>query len=192
MNKILFLFSLVLFSSVSIAQSKEQKNIKKVVEKVMELNEAGKYKQALDFTYPQLFELVPRELMEEQIDKLFGDNGEMSINMENFEMSEVGEIVNAKTADYAFVPYSFLMTMTYNEGEFTEEGFGFIKSALQGKFGEENVTMDYEKRSFFIQSNSRMIAIKDHDTKDWKLLQLDESQIEMFKMILPEDIAEAI
>ena len=83
MIKTVVLFSLVFFTSFAIAQSKDQKAIKKVVSKVIELNEAGNYKESLDYTYPALFDLVPREMLEEELDKLFGEGGEITIKMEN-------------------------------------------------------------------------------------------------------------
>jgi len=86
LKKIIFFLSLVLFSSAAIAQSKDRKAIKKVVSKVIELNEAGKYKESLDYTYPALFDLVPREMLEAELDKLFGADGEVTIKMENLNM----------------------------------------------------------------------------------------------------------
>ena len=181
----LLLFAFVITSAT--AQSKDQKAIKKVIAKVIELNEAGKYKESLDYTYPGLFELVSRELLEEELDKILGDNGELTIAMKNFDMGDVGEVISTSSADVAITPYSFTLMMTFKE-EMDATTLGFVAEALKNQFGADNVDIDEETGTLIIDNQSRMLAIKENGTNDWTLLELKQEQIEMYELILPEDI----
>jgi hypothetical protein len=174
------------------AQKSDKKAIKQVVDKFIELTESGDYVKALDYTYPGLFKIAPKELIAEQLEATLGDESEMKITMEDFKLSEIGDITKGDSASFTVIPYSYKMTMAYKSEDVTNEVLEFTAGILQGQFGEENVTIDEENKSLVIINNSRMLAIKDHDAEEWSMLELKSDQMAMMELILPAEVYEAI
>ena len=128
----------------------------------------------LDFTYPKVFTIAPREKLKEALEE--GFNGEdVKVVMDSMQIQKVFPVFTLGEGTFAKIKYSFVMFMTFKESENEEnqqEDNEFMLSMLGETYGQDNVSFDHLRKAIKIKVNSEMAAIKDEYAKEWCFMDM--------------------
>lgn len=184
MQKIYFL-SLFLLAQVAIFAQSETEQIKQTVVEYMAIVENKDYQKTMDYLYPKLFEIVPKSIMKEALQKQ-AENTDVVIEIDNSTIQKVSKILLVNGVKYALVDYSFLMTMIISEKD--KDGLETMKVLFEAKYGKEKVVLNREKRTLGINVSSAAYLIRDPQYDGWKFLERKEEMLPLLGKILPKKV----
>lgn len=131
----------------------------------------------MDYTYPKLFTLVPREKMEEMMKGLFNSE-EITVSMDSLKVDSVYEVFKINEGSYAKIMYSMRMIMKLKP----EEGVSKEKQAetnemmfdiMKAQYPGDRVSMD-SNGVLYIYTRKPMVAIRDEYAKEWCFMNINE------------------
>ncbi len=189
MNKKLILFLLIIigaFSSDKIyAQEKKtdqnsdsNQEILKRFQAFFDATAERDSRKMVEYIYPKLFELVPKETLIQSMDKA-NENSEMNIVIRDSKIGEISSEITIDEIKYAIIPYSFLLVMEEKEKKISEEedeknnmdALDFVKQIFQGRHGEENVFYDKKAGRLEVNIITKAIAVKENATSEWTFIE---------------------
>lgn len=182
-------FFITLFLScsiVSFSQNKEQKTILEDTQKMIGYFETKNYDGFLDYTYPEVFNIVSRDALKQALELTLNGSDEMKFEMLDTDVStfQVSDIFSNESKEYAFLVYPMKMKMTFLKEEFDTEAKEMMIDMMAMKGFEAHFL---NSNTMQIEKFSLIIGIKDELTNDaWKYLNYDESPL--FSQVLSEEI----
>lgn len=190
MKKLLFPL-LFIFSFAASAQD----DLRKTAEEYLRIAEAKDSEKIMDYMYPRFFELYPRQLMVEIMDKSFNDPA-FKIELMDSEILNISPLKTVDTVTYSVVDYSFVMTLKYVESEGSplpdEEAIQLTRGIFEQMYGKENVTYIPEETKFRLLAKKNMLVLKTPAFSSWKVLGIDENLKPVMKKIIPEAIIDGL
>ena len=189
MKKILFYITLLLSTNIAV-RGQEDPGLKKRLDVFLEANQQLDFEKIMDFTYPKIFSLVPREQLTEFMKSAF-NTPELTIRMDSLKIIRIHPVFSMGGASYAKVNYSMLLFMTPHgeekDVEKDQEAGRAVADGMKQQFGAENVSYDSSTNTIRIYNRADMIAVKDELSKDWSFLNLRNSDPIMEKLF-PADV----
>lgn len=180
MRKIVLLFCLFV-SQIVLAQKDAE--LEKRLSEFMVINDGMDLNKVMDYTYPKLFTIVPREKLMEAMQAAF-DNEEMTIKLDSFKKNTIFPVFNLENGSYAKVIYSMIMLMAFKEdqgdslsAEDKKERDDFMISHMESEYGKGNASIDQATGLLKIKVTSPMVAIKDSYAKQWSFVNLEENEM---------------
>lgn len=180
-----------LFTCTVIAQSQKE-TITKHAETYYDYLNNQNFDGILDYMYPKVFEMAPREQMKMGMQQMF-NSPDMKIEFLSNDVTHVSDEKAVDGITYAVVFYNSKMKMTFlsemdkpadDQASFLE----FMKTTMQTQFGSGNVTSDPETMSLVINMDSNMFAINDPKYKTWKFIGNDDAMKSLVDTIVPEAV----
>lgn len=193
MKKLIHFLASALFITGTIQASHADDSLEALNKVLLAYNEAtinGDVDTILDYTYPQLFDLAPREQMQASLEQMFTSEGAPEIF--NLDTNVDGPIQNYNDGVFTTVTASTDMSMKSPDPENTETN-EFMLNMLQEQMGaSSSVAFDDENGSFNISRAGKLIAINEGDS-EWKLIDYEQAlAVQATTPIIPEDIAEKL
>lgn len=190
--KQLFTICLTLCMTLTIAAQSHIEVITKEANTYYEYMTNQNFDGVLDYMYPKVFEMAPREQMKMGMEQMF-TSPEMKIEFLNNDVTSVSDKMEAEGITYAAVYYNSKMKMTFlSELEKSEDDkktfIQFMKTTMDTQFGEGNVKADQETMSLVINMDATMFAIKDPKYNGWKFIGNDDAMQSLINSIIPENI----
>jgi hypothetical protein len=191
MKKITWLLVIACFAAPATAQ--EDTALTNRLLKVLEHTRAMDMEKVLDYTYPKLFTIVPREQMLEALKSSY-DTEEFVIGLDSVEIDTIFPAFIIEGASYALIRHTMLMRMKYKEPLDTAdtEDQELLALGMEQQFGEGNVRFDKEKNSLNIFMLSDMVAIKDSFAKEWCFVNFEEDNPTMLKMLFSDKVLDKL
>jgi len=196
MKKTLLLFSVFLSANFLFAQDDAAKTeIKTAFDGYFATLKSKDNTAAMDYIYPKLFDMVPKQMMIELMDQMYADTT-MEIWFDNPQLQDISEIVKVEDGRYALVSYSFqmyikLLEVDETEGE-EESVIAMTHSMYNQMFGVENVKLLEGENTFSIFTENKLISINDELTEGWKFLEKNETMAPLLQQILPAEVLEKL
>ncbi len=159
--------------------------LKQRMQDFMDANQKQDFKKVLDYTYPKLFELVPKATLEESMKEAFATT-EFVMKTDSLHVDSLYPVFKAGKGQYAKVDYSMVMRVILNEADSTGQLKDNYITAFTGKFGAENIRRDDAGNAIHIIVHSKMIAAKDDVSKNWTFVNLREGEQMMEKLFSKE------
>lgn len=158
--------------------SKVNGSLEQRLSEFMQVNDKMDLEKVLDYTYPKLFEIVPRPQLLEAMKQGF-NNDEVKVELDSLQVDKIHPIFDEGKGSYAKVIYSMVMNMSLLKNNNDEETSKVILATLREKYGENNVTSN-EAGVIRIRTTSPMVAVKDAYAKEWSFVNLkdDDPMIE--------------
>lgn len=189
-KSLLQIFFFLFITSNSFSQSLDE--LKSNSQKIYEATTTLNYDQILDYTYPKVFTIFPRNKMREVLESTFKGTEEMRVKLidvaPNFTYGEIKTIEKQKICQ---VNHNLSMELTLNESLEDDESEMMIeifKEAME----TEDITFDKEKTTFRINKVATMIAISDEFTKNqWRFLNKDKEN-KLMKILLNKKVLQEI
>ncbi len=148
-------------------------------------NDAMDLDKILDFTYPKVFTIAPREKLKEALEE--GFNGEdVKVKMDSLQILKIFPLFTVEDGTFAKIKYSFVMFMTTKESEEQEtrkDENEFMLSLMGETYGKNNVSYDPVSKAIRIKVNSEMAAIKDKYAKEWCFMDMVNNKAMNEKML---------
>jgi hypothetical protein len=185
MKKIYLLFA-YLTGIVGFAQTLETLRVD--TKKMYEASYNMDYEEVTNYTYPKVFDLVPKEKMLEILDQTF-NNETMRIRLvtidPKFVFSDIQQIENKNVA---VVNYNNAMRIIFEQKMTEEEGTKMLENFKSS--GNYSVAkFEKERNALYLEGNATMIAVADDTTKnEWKFLNYEKGQSQMAITVLGESL----
>ena len=144
------------------------------------------FEKMMDFTYPKVFEIAPKDQMVEMMYSTF-ENDQMSIKLEQIDPKfSFGEIKKIDKHVFCQFSHDNKMKLTFkNDISGSEE---MIVDMLKENTGATDVTYDEKTKSFYATLRVNVLAVADELTKNnWKFITLEKEKA-MLSMLFSEDI----
>ena len=189
-KQIIFLLACILFTTISFSQ--DLNALKAEIQKTYDATIALNYDKILDYTYPKLYKLVPRDKMKEALIATFNGTDEMKVKIlavdPNFNYGEIKTIDDQKIC---LVKHNLSMEITLNE-TLEEEDVEMMIDLLKSNMETEDITFDKKKTTFKINKIATMIAISDELTKNqWRFLNKDKEN-KLMAMLLNKKVVKEL
>lgn len=141
----------------------------------------------LDYMYPRVFELVPRDILQKTMDALYADTT-VALNFDNYKVLSLSEPVEEKGVKYVLGGYTFRLWMQMKNSEKEAANDYAVLENLKNTYGEDNVVYNEVNRTFRITCNNYMIAILDPEYNGWKFMERKASLKALMEKILPKKV----
>jgi hypothetical protein len=174
MKKLLFTAITVCWGAIAFSQADPALNER--LRNFMEANDRMELEKVLDFTYPKIFTIVPRDQMLEALKKVF-DNDQVTLRVDSLQTDSIYPVFKIQQGSYAKIRYTMRMVIRFKSKE-TDPGlkkldYEFMFSTMQSQFGKEKVTMDSAGNTI-MHETALMVAVKDQYAKEWCFVNLKE------------------
>jgi len=185
---VFFLFSSVLGQAQSVNQAIEKQFLaysKLIIDR--------KINEALNYTNPDMFKLVPREQMLSSMEAIFNNPQiEYRTLMPTVSGFEAVKKINGKNYVRFKSQNTVEMKLNAATAAATPEEAMVAREAMQvgleQKFGKENVSFD-EKTGFYRLKTTKTVVASSENLEDWKFLIIDNPQVKpMLSAIIPAEL----
>lgn len=151
------------------------------------------YEKLLDYTYPKLFDLVPKETLVESMRETF-DSDEMSIELDSMKIDTIFPVFIIADTNYVVAKHTMLMKMKYAEPFDTanSESTQTMVSLMELKFGVGNVRFDKLNNSLNVYMKPDIVGIKPKSTNIWTFVNLNEDNPLMLGMLFNNKVIEKL
>ena len=158
------------------------------VNKMLKLTQVKDLEKVMDFTYPKLFTIAPREALIELMKNTY-ETDEYIIELDSVNVVTIFPIFKINDTSYAKVKHTMLMKMKYKEPYDTadKESKDLMVSLMQQKFGEGNVRFDPIANSMNIFMIPDMVGIKTRSS-NWTFANLNEDNPAMLNMLFSKQV----
>jgi hypothetical protein len=142
--------------------------------------------KVLDYTYPKVFNIIPRDQFSELIKGVY-DTDDFSSVLDSVKLDTIFNIVKINDASYAIARHSMLMKMKYKE-PITKKDADLLVPGMEEQFGEGNVRFVKATNSLHVFIISYMIAIKDELSPKWTFINFDLKNPVFVENILGKEV----
>ena len=191
MKSLTILIFTLLISISSFAQS-HKVEVAKNAQTYYDYMTAQNFDGVLDYMYPKVFEMAPRDQMKAGMEQMFS-SPDMKIEFLSNDVTKVSEEKIVEGVTYAVVSYNSKMKMTFlsekdKSAEDKKAFLEFMKVTMDTQFGEGNVASDPKTMSLVINMDATMFAIKDPQYDGWKFIGNDDAMKQLVDSIIPESV----
>ena len=180
--------SLIFFVFGVIGNAQQDTSLVNRVNEMLKLTQVKDLEKVMDFTYPKLFTIAPREALIEVMKNTY-ETDEYIIELDSVNVVTIFPIFKINDTSYAKVKHTMLMKMKYKEPYDTadKESKEFMVSLMQQKFGEGNARFDPIANSLNILMVPDMVGIKTK-TSNWTFANLNEDNPAMLNMLFSKQV----
>ena len=181
-------FGLSFIASGIIGQAQQDTSLVNRVNQMLKLTQLKDVGKVMDYTYPKLFTIVPRESLLTAMKSAY-DTEEFTIELDSVKIHTIFPVFVINDTSYVKVKHTMLMKMKYKEpyDPTDKESKEFMVSLMQEKFGKENVRFDPVANSLNIFMVPDMVGIKTK-TSIWTFANLNEDNPAMLNMLFSKQV----
>lgn len=179
---------LLFLGSGFIGHSQQDTSLVSRVNQMLNLTQRKDIEKVIDYTYPKLFTIVPKEALMDAMKSAY-DTDDFSIELDSVNIQKIFPVFKINDTSYVKVKHTMLMKMKYKEPYDTadKEEKQFMISIMEEKFGKGNVRFDPVANSLNIFMIPDMVGIKP-STSMWTFANLDESNPQMLNMLFSKQV----
>jgi hypothetical protein len=159
-----------------------------------------KPEKMMDYIYPKLFTIVSRD---QTLMKMTGafESKDPKVEFDSLKIEKIFPIFEMDSARYAKVIYAMVMTMEYSylkdstvnknisrdtsttlhtiidiDERYPAPQLTLMQTLLKGKYGTENVTVDYKNGIAKVRVKNQIVAIKDKFAGEWSFVTATDEE----------------
>jgi hypothetical protein len=191
MNKYLFCLLMSVFVGVT-GFSQDEKRLNERLDSALRLTEISDLDKLLDFTYPKLFTLVPREEMLSTL-KSGLENEDFAGSVDSVKKVRVFPVFKHENAFYAKVIHTMRLNMKFKQDLDSTEADELLE-LMRIDFGAGNISFNHATNTVGIFMLVTMVAIKDEHSPEWSFITFDddEEDHELGAMLFPAAVLEKL
>lgn len=156
------------------------------------------FDMALDYVFPGIFDLIPRDFMQESLE-MEASEGDHDTHIKNAKIKPFSKIIEDEMHFYAMISYSYMLEIKSTSGGDwgeMEEDEEWESEALnvddfRRKYGVKNVFYDANQQIIRVRMQGDMIAIQSKDEFEddgWKFLEIKEEMQPVIDQLIPAGI----
>lgn len=192
MNKIIAIsfFSLLLTKNSS---SQQDTSLSNRVNEVMKFTQVMDFEKVLDYTYPKLFSIVPREELKEVLISSF-ETEEFITSLDSLNVLTIFPVFAIGDESFAKLKYSMLMRMKFKEASDTTDktDMNMMVGIMEMQFGKGYVRYDHLNNTIVIFITTTLIAIKNKTDDKWNFVNFDEENQAMIDMLFSKEVQDKL
>lgn len=190
MKSIFLGLSFVFFGIIVNAQ--QDTSLVSRVNEMLKLTQSKDIEKVMDYTYPKLFTIAPRETLITAMKSAY-DTEEFTMEFDSVKIHTLFPVFVINDTSYVKVKHTMLMKMKYKEPYDTadKESREFMISLMQEKFGKGNVRFDLVANSLNIFMIPDMVGIKTK-TSIWTFANLDDDNPAMLNMLFSKQVLDKL
>ena len=190
MKSIFLGLSFVFFGIIVNAQ--QDTSLVSRVNEMLKLTQSKDIEKVMDYTYPKLFTIVPKETLITAMKSAY-DTEEFTMEFDSVKIHTLFPVFVINDTSYVKVKHTMLMKMQYKEPYDTadKESREFMISLMQEKFGKGNVRFDPVANSLNIFMIPDMVGIKTK-TSNWTFANLDDDNPAMLNMLFSKQVLDKL
>jgi hypothetical protein len=181
-------YLLLAFLATTIGFSQTLETLKADTKKMYEASYIMNYDEVTNFTYPKVFDLIPKEKMLEMLEQTF-NNETMRIRLVTVDPKFVySDIQKIENKNVAVVNYNNAMRIIFEQKMTDEEGTKMVENFKSaGNYLVAN--FEKERNALYLEGPATMIAVADETTKnEWKFLNYEKGQSQIATTVLGESL----
>lgn len=187
MKKLVFGLIVILLFGCGDAKKKSDPSatgtsLEKRLSEYIQLTEDMDLEKLMDYIYPRLFTIAPKEEMLKAMKEGF-DNDEVKVSLDSLKIEKIYPVFEVGKGSYAKVTYSMVMVMELMDKEKLAEQMELIRAGIAAKYGNENLNIDGQSGAFRIRQTNNLVAIKDNYAKEWSFISLKEDDPTMNQLL---------
>ena len=145
----------------------------------------------LDLTDPALFEIIPRELLQQQYAAL-SSTDRIRFEVKNYVVEEIGAVVHHGDTDYAPVRCRHQLICQPVAADFDNPNTRHrLLRLLQKNFGSDNVRTDEQRGLLLAEVEKTLFAIRRGDN-DWYFFEYRNDTAGLLDLVLPPAVRERV
>ena len=190
--KTLFLASL-LFVAGLVSHGQQDTALVNRINQMLTLTQKKDLEKIMDYTYPKLFKIAPRELMIATLKETY-DTEEFTIEIDSLKIITIFPVFVVSDTSYVKVKHTMLMKMKYKQALDTSdmESKNMLVSILEQKYGEGNVRFDAAANSLNIFMKPDMVGIKDKTSNIWTFANLDDDNPALLEILFSQAVRDKL
>ena len=189
--KKLFL-ALLVNGLVVFGNAQEDTSLVNRVNAILSFTQVKDLEKVMEYTYPKLFTIVPRESMIAAM-KIAFDSEDFTIELDSVKILKIFPIFKINDTSYVKVRHTMLMKIKYIEpyDSLQKELKEYMVSFMSQKYGEGNVRFDPVANSLNIFMTPDMVGVKTNSTK-WTFANLNEDNPKMLNMLFGKKVLDKL
>ncbi|RXK60001.1 hypothetical protein ESA94_13215 [Lacibacter luteus] len=174
MKKLVFLFLIGFLFTFSAAAQEVDAAMKSRLDTFLKLNQALDFEKLMDYIYPKVFTVAPREQLIEIFKSTFAGDDEVKMEMDSLQYGSISPLVVVNKGSYHLIRYSMLIRMQIKqEASDAADGNTTMLNVLKSQYGAKNVRYDAASKKFVVNVNTNMVAVKDETSPEWTFLNFE-------------------
>ena len=175
-----------------IANAQQDTSLVKRVNEMLKFTQLKDFEKVMDYTYPKLFTVAPREVLITTMNNAF-ETGEFTIELDSVKVHTIFPVFMIDDTSYVKVKHTMLMKMKYKKPYDTTDKNSkeYMVSLMEQRFGKGKVRFDPIANSLNIFMVPDMIGIKDKSSK-WTFANLNEDNPEMLGMLFSKKLLDKL
>ncbi len=158
----------------------------------LQLNRELKFDTLMDYVYPGLFKLAPREQLEGILKSFFSTPG-LEVQMDSLQLISIDPVTKFSKGEVSKFVYTLVTRMRFAEQQgqppMTSENIRVIMNSLKRSLGTNDVTFNNQTKYFTARATKQALAIKDDVSgNEWKFMALENNQ--ELRSVLPAELAQ--
>jgi hypothetical protein len=181
-------YLLLAFLATTIGFAQTLETLKADTKKMYDASYNMNYEEVTNFTYPKVFDLIPKEQMLEMLDQTF-NNETMRVRLVSVDPKFVfSDIQKIESKTVAVVNYNNAMRIIFEQKMTDEEGIKMVENFKNA--GNYSIAkFEKERNAMYLEGPATMIAVADESTKnEWKFLNYEKGQSQMATTVLGESL----
>ena len=141
----------------------------------MNFNRTLNFEKMMDYIYPKVFTIAPREQLVEIFKSTFAGNDEMTVEMDSLKHGTISPLISVDKGSYHLIDYSMLIRMKIKKepGEHNGTANAAMLEGLKSHYGEKNVRYDQSSGKYVVTVNTSMVAVKNELSPNWTFLNFE-------------------
>lgn len=185
-----FFFLLVVFTALS--ASAQQNNIDaKLTQRLntyMQLNRNLDFEPMMDYIYPALFKVAPRDAILQSFKDAF-NNDAVKIKFDSIAVRTIGADFKSKGGTFKKIDYYMSMRMSFTDTSFLSNADArkMMLESMQTTFPGKEVSFNEKDKALLIIGNEIMFAVKENATTEWMFIGYEKNP-ELIQALFPQDV----
>lgn len=187
MFKACFILMGMAISFSSYAQGPEIPAIKERLIAFMDLTNSKKYSEAFEYTYPRMFEFVPKDQLVDVM-KSMDQNG-LSLAIMNPVITSYSEPLIEGNEKFVKIEYSADLKVDITTGSMfdTPAACDAMLGQFESIYGKGNVKWNKDAKRYDIVAKKSMIAVQPEGGV-WYLVEIRPDQMDLMNALFPESV----
>ena len=162
------------------------------VTEMLKLTQLKDLEKVMDYTYPKLFTIAPREALITVMKNAY-ETDEFTIELDSVKILTIFPVFVITDTSYVKIKHTMLMKMKYKEPYDTadKDSKELVVSLMEQKFGKGSVRFDPVANSLNIFMTPDMVGIKTKTSK-WTFANLNEDNPEMLNMLFSKKVLDKL
>jgi hypothetical protein len=175
---------------ISLGQVNVNDEVKKDFTDYFNLIAERKIDEALNYTNPKLFEIVPKEQMKNLMQAVY-KMPTIEYKTGNATFLKFDELKNIENVNYVKFLIISPIEMKFTDIENTEEKVSQMTKNFEAKFGVGNVEFDKNSGFYKINAEKVIIASSDNELLEWKFVTVDNPKMKaLLEKFIPKELLE--